>query len=155
MGDPFMIAHRWWGASLVALVAIAATVYAADEVKLEGVKCVVNARAAAKAANAVDYKGGKVYFCCMMCPKAFTADTAKFASKGNHQLVATGQAKQEKCPFSGQAVNPDTQIKVEGAEVAFCCDMCKGKAEASDEKIELIFNDAAFAKGFKVEKKSE
>lgn len=138
------------GLALAAVVAFAA--YAADEVKLEGVKCVVAANKDAKAANAVDYKGGKVYFCCMNCPKAFAADKTKFAAKANHQLVATGQATQKACPFSGEAVNADTKIKVSGAEVAFCCDMCKGKAEASKEQIDLIFNDKAFDKAFKVGK---
>lgn len=149
-----MIARRWMGLAVVA-AAVVATAYAAEEVKLEGVKCVVNARADAKPANAVDYKGVKVYFCCMNCPKAFQADTAKFASKANHQLVATGQAKQEKCPLTGRDLNPDTKIKVQGAEVAFCCNNCKGKAESSDEQVELIFSDAAFAKGFKVPEKEK
>jgi YHS domain-containing protein len=129
------------------------TVYAADEIKLDGVKCVVNAKAAAKAANAVDYKGGKVFFCCMNCPKAFSADTAKFAAKANHQLVATGQAKQTKCPFSGEEIDANTKITVEGATVAFCCDMCKAKAQESKEQVELLFNDKTFEKaGFKVGK---
>jgi len=133
----------------VALLATV-TVYAADAVKLDGVKCVVNSKAPAKAANAVDYKGGHVYFCCQNCPKAFKADTAKFAAKANHQLVATGQAKQEACPFSGQPIDEGTAIKVDGASVAFCCANCQGKAEKSDDKVALIFNDKAFEKGFKV-----
>jgi YHS domain-containing protein len=135
--------------AIVALLA-AVTVYAAEEVKLEGIKCLVNPKAPAKAANAVEYKGGHVYFCCQNCPKAFKADTAKFAAKANHQLVATGQAKQEACPFSGQPIDPDTAIKVEGASVAFCCANCKGKAEKSDDKITLIFADKSFDKAFKV-----
>jgi YHS domain-containing protein len=137
------------GLAVVALLA-AVTVYAADEVNLEGIKCLVNPKAPAKAANAVEYKGAHVYFCCQNCPKAFKADTAKFAAKANHQLVATGQAKQEACPFSGQPVDADTAIKVNGASVAFCCAMCKGKAEKSEDQVELIFNDKAFEKGFKV-----
>ncbi len=137
----------------VAAVAVFATAYAADEIKVEGIKCVVAATKDAKAANAVDYKGGKVFFCCMNCPKAFAADTAKFAAKANHQLVATKQAKQVACPFTGEAVDAATKIKVEGAEVAFCCDMCKGKAEASKDQINLIFADKAFDKGFKVGEK--
>ena len=143
------------GLTVVAFLA-AVTVYAADEIKLEGVKCVVAPRDA-KAANAVDYKGGKVFFCCMNCPKAFKADTAKFAAKANHQLVATGQAKQSKCPLTGEDVDTATKITVNGAAICFCCDMCKGKAEKSTEQIELLFNDKAFEKaGFKVAKpKSE
>ena len=128
----------------------AVTVYAADEIKLEGVKCVVAATKDAKAANAVDYKGGKVFFCCMNCPKAFKADTAKFASKANHQLVATGQAKQSKCPLTGEDVDTATKITVNGAAICFCCDMCKGKAEASKEKVTLIFAEKGFDKAFKV-----
>jgi hypothetical protein len=147
-----MVSRRWMGVALVAVAAVA-TAYAAEEVKLEGVKCIVNAKANAKAANARDYKDGKVYFCCMNCPKAFDKDAAKFSTKANHQLVATGQAKQEKCPFSGEAVNADTAITVEGAKIAFCCEMCQGKAKASDEQVELLFNDKAFEKaGFKVAK---
>lgn len=144
-----MLNRTFVGLCALALLA-AVTVYAADEVKLDGVKCIVNPKAPAKAANAVDYKGGHVYFCCQNCPKAFKADTAKFAAKANHQLVLTGQAKQEACPFSGEAVDPDTAIKVDGASVAFCCANCKGKAEKAEDKITLIFDDKAFEKAFKV-----
>src|SRR5688500_17676620 len=133
----------------VAAVAVFATAYAADEIKVEGIKCVV-AKRDAKAENSVDYKGGKVFFCCMNCPKTFKADTAKFAAKANHQLVATKQAKQVACPFTGEAVDAATKIKVEGAEVAFCCDMCKGKAEAAEDKVTLIFAEKGFDKAFKV-----
>ena len=134
---------------IMACLTAVATAYAADEVKLDGIKCVVSGKAVV-ADKTVDYKGAKVYFCCPNCPKAFTADTAKFAAKANHQLVATKQAKQTACPFSGEDVDPATKIKVAGTEVGFCCDMCKGKAEASKDQVELIFNDKAFEKGFKV-----
>lgn len=148
-----MVSRISVGLAVFALLT-AVTVYAADELKLDGVKCFVNPKAAAKAANAVDYRGGKVFFCCMNCPKAFSADTAKFAAKANHQLVATGQAKQAKCPFSGEDIDAGTKIDVAGASVAFCCDMCKAKASESKEQVELIFNDKAFEKaGFKVAKK--
>jgi hypothetical protein len=140
------------GLGIVALL-VAASVYAADEVKLDGVKCIVNAKAAAKAANFVEHRDGKVFFCCMNCPKAYAADKAKFATKANHQLVATAQAKQEKCPFSGEAIDTNTKITVEGAAICFCCDMCKGKAQESKEAVELLFNDKAFEKaGFEVAK---
>src|SRR5262245_27809739 len=92
------------GLAFVAITAVAL----AEGVKLEGVKCVVAAKNPAKEANAVDYKGGKVYFCCMNCPKKFSEDPSKFAAAANAQLVATGQAKQEKCPLSGGALNTET-----------------------------------------------
>lgn len=139
------------GAAMFCLAA--ASLVAADP-KLEGVKCLVNPKAPAKAEKSVDYKGGKVFFCCDNCPKAFAKDTAKFATKANLQLVQTGQAKQVKCPYSGQDLNPDTTVKVGGVDVQFCCDKCQGKTKAAsaDEAVEMVFNDKAFDKGFKVAK---
>ena len=57
------------GVASVALLAL--SVYAADEIKLKGIKCAMNPKAAAKAEKSVDYKGGKVFFCCDNCPKGF------------------------------------------------------------------------------------
>jgi len=133
-------------------VLMLATAFAADAVKLDGVNCLVAGNKPAKAENFVEYKGGKVFFCCMNCPKAFSADTAKFAAKANHQLAATKQAKQAKCPLSGEDIDASTAIKVSGVEVAFCCDMCKGKAEAEKDQVAFLFNDKAFDKAFKVKK---
>lgn len=133
------------------IAAVALTAYAAD-IKLDGVKCIVNAKAGAKAAHSVDYKGGKVFFCCPNCPKGFSADTAKFAAAANAQLVATGQAKQTACPISGQPVDESKKLTVAGAEVTFCCDNCKGKVEKASpaEAAELVFGDKPFEKAFKV-----
>jgi hypothetical protein len=56
----------------------------------------------------------------------------------------------------GEAIDAGTKITVNGASVAFCCDMCKAKASESKDQIELIFNDKAFEKaGFKVAEKKE
>ena len=126
--------------------------------KLDGVKCIVNPKAAAKLDKSRDYKGGSVYFCCDGCPKKFDGDTKAFATKANAQLVQTGQAKQSKCPLSGGDLNKETEITVGGAKVQFCCNMCKGKVEKAegDAQLELVFSDAAFEKaGFKVEKKDK
>ena len=139
--------------AVTALVALFSAAVIAADPNLEGVKCVVNAKANAKEANSVDYKGGKVFFCCQNCPKAFEKDTARFAASANHQLVATGQAKQVKCPFTGGPINEDTAIDVKGVKVAFCCEKCQGKAKESSEQVEMIFNDKAFDKGFEVSKK--
>jgi YHS domain-containing protein len=132
--------------------ALVTAVYAA-EVNLEGIKCVVAGKPA-KAGTEVDYKGGKVYFCCMNCPKTFKASPEKFATKANHQLVATGQATEIKCPLTGKDLNPETAIQVAGAKVAFCCNNCQGKVEkaSGEEQLELVFNDKAFEKGFRVGK---
>ena len=74
----------------VAVLLVAAATVVAAEVNLEGVKCVV-APKAASASKAVDYKGGKVYMCCGGCVGKFKSNTAKYAEKANHQLVATKQ----------------------------------------------------------------
>jgi YHS domain-containing protein len=149
-GNMYMKA-RMFVAVAAAVALFSAAVIGADP-KLDGVKCVVAGNKDAKATNSVDYKGAKVFFCCQNCPKAFKEDTAKFAASANHQLVATGQAEQVKCPFTGGPINADTAIEVKGARVAFCCEKCQGKAKESKEQVELIFNDKAFEKGFKVSK---
>lgn len=134
-------------------MAVAVTAWAVEP-KLDGIMCVMNHKAPAKAANAVDYKGGKVFFCCPNCPKAFSANPSKQATQANLQLAASGQAKQEKCPFSGQPVDGSKSVKVGGVNVAFCCEGCKGKvAKASPEDaVQLVFADKGFDKGFKVVK---
>jgi YHS domain-containing protein len=135
---------------LAALVAVHSLRAADDkkEDKLKDAKCPVSGKAINPEAI-VEYNGGKVYFCCMNCPKAFKADTEKFAGKANHQLVQTGQLKQVACPLTGKDVNPDATVDVAGVKVAFCCMNCKGKvAKASgDEQIDLVFKDTK--KGFK------
>lgn len=140
----------WLG--LGAAVLMVASVFAAEAVKLDGVKCVIAGGKDAKAAHAVDYKGGKVFFCCPNCPKSFAGNVAKFAAQANHQLVATGQAKQTACPLTGEAVDAATKVKVAGVEVAFCCDMCKAQAEEAKDAVGLVFSDKAFSTGFKVGK---
>ena len=136
------------GMMSVALLAL--TVFAADEVKLDGVKCVIATKNAAKADKSVDYKGAKVFFCCENCPKKF--DATKNAVAANHQLVATKQAKQEKCPITGKEINAEQKTTVKGVEVAFCCPNCKGKVEKAEgeEQMKLVFDNSAFDKGFKV-----
>ncbi len=137
------------------LLVAAATVVAAD-VDLKGVKCVV-ADKAANPEKSAEYKGGNVYFCCGNCAGKFAEDSKKFAVKANHQLVATKQFEQKVCPFSGGDLNAETAVKLAGVNVAFCCNNCKGKVESAEkdaDKLEMVFNDKAFEKGF-AKKKSD
>lgn len=144
------------GALSVAVLAL--SVYAADAIKLEGVKCVMNPKAPVKEDKFVAYKGGKVFFCCANCPKAFEAKVKEdklVAAKGNQQLIATGQAKQEKCPFTGGPAKEGTEVSVNGATIKFCCNNCQGKAKKleGDEQTLALFGDEAFDKAvFKVAK---
>jgi len=136
-------------ASVAAMAMLVATLYAAD--KLEGIKCPLSGKPV-KEDKTVDYKGGKVYFCCENCPKAF--DAAKHSVKANQQLVATKQYVQKACPLSGQKLNPDKTAKVGDVTVTFCCEKCQGavnKAEG-DAKAEMVFSDKAFEKGFEKKK---
>jgi YHS domain-containing protein len=136
-------------AGIAATLMLVASLYAAD--KLEGVKCPLSGKAV-KEDKTVDYKGGKVYFCCENCPKAF--DAAKHSTKANEQLVQTGQYVQKACPLSGKDLDTTTAIKVDGIDVCFCCNNCKGavsKAEG-DKKTEMVFADKAFDKAFEKKK---
>jgi YHS domain-containing protein len=138
---------------VVALVLSAALNAEDKKDALAEAKCPVSGKAV-KADQSVDYKGGKVYFCCENCPKSF--DAKKHGTKANLQLVATGQAKQAKCALTGKDLNPDTKITVGGAPVCFCCNNCKGTVEKlkGDEQIAKVFSDAAYEKaGYKVAKK--
>lgn len=126
-----------------------ASLFAAD-VKLEGVKCLLNPKVDAKADKSCDYKGGKVYFCCENCPKAFAKDAKKHSTAANHQLVQTGQAKQTACPLSGGDLNTATKTKIGGIDVCFCCEKCQAKAKEGG--VEVVFSDKAFDQGFKVSK---
>ena len=107
----------------------------------------------AMAGTSVDYKGGKVFFCCAGCDSTFKADPAKYAAKANYQLFVTGQAKQVACPLGGEKVSSGLSAEVADATVEFCCPSCKDAVDnAADEdaKIEMVFNDEAFDKAFKV-----
>ena len=138
--------------ALIATVAFLSTasLYGAKEVKLDGIKCPVSGKAV-KAEHAKGYKKtAKVYFCCPNCPKAFAGNTAKFAAKANQQLYATGQATAVKCPLTGKPLNAVQKVTINGKATAFCCGGCKDKVTKAEDKITLVFADAAFAKGFKV-----
>jgi YHS domain-containing protein len=109
---------------------------------------------------AVDFEGGKVSFCCEMCPAEFKKSPEKFAANARHQLLATHQIEQTACPLSGKPLNKEQKLEVAGVEVTFCCANCKGavaKAEKEEAKIAMVFKDSLKdSKKFKkVAKKSE
>ena len=126
---------------------------AAKKDPLAGIKCPVSGKAVT-ADSKISENGVDTYFCCNNCPKAYKADPAKFATKANHQHVATGQFVQIKCPLTGKPCKADQKVKIDGVEVAFCCGNCKGKAEKAtgDEQLGLAFADKAFKIGFEKKK---
>ncbi|MCC7086217.1 MAG: hypothetical protein IT427_14535 [Pirellulales bacterium] len=129
---------------------------AVETVPGKDVKCPVSGKPVNPEAS-VMFEDCKVYFCCNNCPKAFNADTthAKFGAKAHHQMVQTGQLKQVACPFSGKPCKPETKVTIDGVDVCFCCNNCKGKVEkaAEDARIDLVFKDTS--KGFKPAKDIE
>jgi YHS domain-containing protein len=102
------------------------------------------------------YDGGKVYFGCAGCKAKFEKDPKKYAAKAHQQLVLTGQFEQKACPISGAPVNPEVKIDLGGVSVAFCCGGCRAKLAKAppEEQVELVFNDATFAKAFAPKKKT-
>lgn len=117
---------------------------AEDKPDLKGVKCPISGKDVV-AEGVADYNGGKVYFCCKNCPEAFKKDSAKFATKANHQMVQTGQLKQTACPMSGKECKAGTEVDVNGVKVAFCCNNCKGAAEklTAEERMTKFFADVS------------
>jgi YHS domain-containing protein len=92
--------------------------------------------------------GGKVYFCCENCPKAYKGDPEKYELKVRRQLLETGQVVQVACPISGEPVNAETLLDVGQAKAGFCCKNCLAKfnAASDDQKLEIMFAD--LDKGF-------
>lgn len=136
---------------LLAAAAVA-MLWAGQQLRAEGpdsnTKCPVSGQPV-KADKFVEFNGGKVYFCCGNCPKAFEANTAKYTAKANLQLVETGQLVQTACPLTGRPTNSSATVDVAGVKVAFCCNNCKGKVEkaSGDDQVKLVF--ASTTKGFK------
>ncbi len=120
-------------------------------VDLTGVKCMMMPAKNVTAKQAVDYKGGKVFFCCKGCAGKFAKDSSKYAEMANQQLVATGQYQQTGCPFSGSEVDDEAVVAVNGVKVKFCCGNCVNKVESQADAVaqsRLVFSDKAFSKGF-------
>lgn len=104
----------------------------------------------------IDYKGGKLFFCCPACVAKFQAEKEKFAPWANYQLVMTGQAQQTSCPFTGRAINPNIGPEmVAQAKIGFCCTGCKNTVTRTTDprdRFTLVFGEP-FDKAFVVKKK--
>ncbi len=98
----------------------------------------------------VEHKGAKLQFCCNICVKEFKKTPEKFAAVTNHQIVATQQAKQARCPITGAEIDPALSFEVAGVNVQFATsDARKKVADATvRERMQLVFSEAAFARSF-------
>ena len=103
----------------------------------------------------VDHKGAKLQFCCGVCVKEFKKTPEKFATVTNHQFAASQQAKQAKCPITGDKIDPSQSAEVAGVNVFFATPAARQKvADAKlSERMQLVFSDAAFARGFVIASK--
>lgn len=135
--------------SLLALVFSASGALAGDPAKSTG-KCPVSGQDA-KSSVVVDYKGAKLYFCCPACIERFKNEQARYETRANRQLVASGQAEQVGCPITGRAPKPDMGLEVDGTTVHFCCSACKAKVAKADTQgqVDLVFGHG-FNKAYKV-----
>ena len=120
----------------VAVVALFAVGSLRAEDEKPALKCPVSGQPA-KADHKVAFNGGEVEFCCPNCPKAFNANSEKFAAKANLQLAQTGQLKQVACPLTGKPAAADKVVEVEGVKVGVCCGGCLAKAKKA-EGAELV-----------------
>lgn len=124
---------------------------------LTKVKCLVDPKRMVKEKFVADHRGGKIYFCCGGCLKAFQADPAKFSAQANLQLVATKQYTQTACPLTDGDVDTSKTVAIAGQEIGFCCGGCLAKVEAAtvQERVAMVFDDAAFEKSFSQVTKTE
>ena len=146
-------------AACLALVFVLSSTQAEEKAKkVTTVKCVVAGKEIKIAdAKVAKYRDASVYVCCDKCKAALEKDSSKFATKANHQLFLTSQATQTKCPISGRDLDSTKTVEISGVSVAFCCGNCQGKADKAkgDDQLAIAFEDKAFDKGFKVNKKTE
>lgn len=100
----------------------------------------------------VEYKGAVVQLCCWRCEKIFKETPAKFAAVAHHQLAATKQARQVKCPLTGKAYVPAIFTEVAGVRVFFASAEGRKNVAAMKEfeRVNLVFGEPAFARGFVV-----
>jgi hypothetical protein len=138
----------------VAVAMLTLTTGEAGDKKGAVCKCPVSGKDAVKTSS-LPHNGGTVFFCCDNCPKEFSANTAKYTAKANFQLFCTKQATEKQCPFTGMELNNDATVDVAGTKVAFCCQMCQGKAmnTPAEALINQVFSDKSFKKAFEVKKK--
>ena len=132
---------------------------AGKEVDFEKIVCPGSKKQVNKDAT-VEHEDCIVYFCCNNCAAAFKKDVQdkkKFLARANHQKVATGQVKQTKCPKSFQGAKASTALEVNGVDVTFCCNNCRGWAEGLaksaddvEDQIATLFGPNVFGKAFEV-----
>ena len=90
-----------------------------------------------------DVDGRRVYFCCKMCVKKFTADPAKYLRKmkeSGEEPALLGKA-QTTCPLTGEAISGKNFGTLHMARVDFCCAGCEKKfAEMKESEKQAVID---------------
>jgi len=118
---------------------------------LAGVKCIVAGDNAAELEYAAKHLDGEVYFCCEDCLAEFKANPETYSIKANHQLLVTGQYRQTACPITSMPLSEDTDLRLGGTQIRFCCKRCRSSVDSAGDleaKAKLVFAKDPFEKGF-------
>tara|TARA_B100001115_G_scaffold127815_1_gene95973 strand:- start:41 stop:505 length:465 start_codon:yes stop_codon:yes gene_type:complete len=106
-------------------------------------------------AESINYKGGKLYFCCPGCSSDFASNAEQYTAAANFQLVMTNQYVQKTCPATGRKIKNMTGkkakiVQVNGEDIALCCGGCYKKTTKMAEKkrMNYLFSDKSFKKGY-------
>lgn len=85
-----------------------------------------------------DYKGQRIYFCCMGCEPRFYKNPRKslLQIKENGEMTETLNplSVQPQCPVSGEAIDPSVYVDQNGKRIYFCCEKCRKKFNKKPEK---------------------
>ena len=123
-----------------------------------GVKCLIDQKPVTNRKSFVQYKQGKVYFCCQDCARQFQRAPSKYKAWANHHLVLTKQYVQKACPLSGETPDEDSVVlKVAGVDVDLLCAGCRDDISklALMKQIHMLFDEEAFKEGkFKLRPKN-
>lgn len=92
---------------------------------------------------------GRIYLCCMGCEKQVKKNPAEIYQKLYRTDKKTGKAieardlKNDKCPMSGEAVDPKASIEYNGMIIHFCCPGCaQGFLKNPEAKMAKLLPDA-------------
>ncbi len=85
-----------------------------------------------------DYKGERIYFCCMGCEPRFWKNPEKSLQKmkenGEMSETLDPVKVQPKCPVNGETIDPAIYTDHNGKRFFFCCEKCRKKFTKNPEK---------------------
>lgn len=132
-----------------------------DGDRLTGVKCVVDGGRPCRAAFSLPYLEGRIYFHRPDAIGVFQHQALDSQNqprtdswlicRANHQLLATGQYHQFRCPLTGKPIDANLTLRVAGIDVGFHDPAGYHRVletPSMAERARLLFAPAPFARGF-------